>query len=109
MKNGIVLVIGESNMPKFHRKPWEGNAVPKVLERELATLEKERNRLKREHAGKFVLIHGGEVIGTYDDFDKAADEGIRLFGREPFLIRQVGAKPVEIPAALVYGLTGANP
>ena len=83
--------------------------MPKVLERELATFDKERKHLEREHSGKFVLIHGDKVVGTYDDFDKAADEGIRLFGREPFLIRQVGGKPVEIPAALLYGLTSANP
>ncbi len=83
--------------------------MPKVLERELVTFEKKCKHLEREHSGKFVLIHGDEVVGTYDDFDKAADEGIRLFDREPFLIRQVGGKPVEIPAALLYGLTSANP
>ena len=81
----------------------------KVLERELATLEREREHLEREHGGKFVLIHGETVIGTYDDFEKAADEGVQRFGCEPFLIRQVGAEPIEIPAALMYGLTSANP
>lgn len=83
--------------------------MPKVLERELATFEKERERLEREHSGKFVLIHGDEAIGTYDSFDTAADEGLRRFGREPFLIRQVGEAPVELPTALIYGLTSANP
>ena len=81
----------------------------KVLESELAALENNRQHLEREHPGKFVLIHGDEVVGTYDDFGKAADEGLRRFGREPFLIRQIGAEQVEIPTAVVHGLTSVHP
>ena len=80
-----------------------------VLKRELATLKKERARLEREHMGEFVLIHGTKVVGTFDTFEKAATDGLYRFGRKPFLIRRVGANTIEIPAAVLYGLTGAYP
>ena len=80
----------------------------KPLEAELATLERERGRLEKEHKGKFVLVHGDEVVGTYDTFATAADEGLRRFGEKPFLIRQIGSNTVELPPAVVYGLTGVG-
>ena len=81
----------------------------KPLDVELKTLQKHQEELEREHAGKFVLIHGNEVIGTYDEFETAADEGLRLFGESPFLIRQLAQPPVTIPDSVLLGLTVANP
>ena len=81
----------------------------KVLDRELATLKKEREHLEREHMGKFVLIHGDEVVNVFDDFETAANEGLRQFGRKPFLIRRVGENTIELPIAVVYGLTDVYP
>lgn len=81
----------------------------KVLERELATLKNERERLEREHMGKFVLIHGDEVVNVFDNFETAASEGLRQFGRNPFLIRRIGEDTVEVPIAVVYGLTDVHP
>lgn len=80
-----------------------------ILERELETFEKNRKHLEEEHSGKFVLISEDKVIGTYDNFETAADEGLRQFGRTPFLIRRVGETKIELPTALLYGITGANP
>ena len=59
----------------------------KVLKDELAVYEKQRKRLEKEHLNKFVLIYGKEIIGTFDTFQNAADEGLRRFGDGPFLIR----------------------
>ena len=78
------------------------------LEKELRTLKQERKRLEREHIGKFVLIHKDEVVGTYDDFETAAHEGIRRFGSQPFLIRRIGKDEADLSPAVMYGLTGAN-
>lgn len=80
----------------------------KPLEKELRTLERERKRLEREHLGKFVLIHADEVVETYDDFQTAAHEGLRLFGSDPFLIRQIGKDQTNLSPAVIYGLTGVN-
>lgn len=97
-------------MPKLRKHPRQGGTMmSKILEVELATLEKRRKHLEQEHAGKFVLIHANDVVGTYDDFEKAADEGLRQFGREPFLIRQIGQEALSLPVAVVYGLTVASP
>jgi hypothetical protein len=52
-----------------------------VLERELATFERERKHLEREHLGKFVLVRDDQIIGTFDTFDAAAEEALRRFGQ----------------------------
>ena len=80
----------------------------KVLKDELATYEKERKRLEKEHLGKFVLIHGDEVIDTFDNFQNAADEGLRRFGDAPFLIRQIGREEAHLSPAVIFGLTRVN-
>jgi hypothetical protein len=79
-----------------------------VLEREFATLERERPHLEREHSGKYVLIHDDEIAGTYDDFAKAAEEGLRRFGSVPFLIRKIGAPDPSLSPAIIYGLVGGD-
>jgi hypothetical protein len=84
------------------------NAMTKPLEQELRTFERERSHLEREHSGKFVLIHGEDVIGTYDGFEAAANEGLRRFGSSPFLIREIGQREIQLSPAVLYGLTGAH-
>ncbi len=79
------------------------------LAQEIATYDREHERLEQEHAGKFVLIHGEEVISTYDTFEAAADEGLRRFGDDPFLIRRVGEGEITLPPAVLYGITGVHP
>ena len=59
-----------------------------ALERELGTYRKELPNLLGEE-GKFVLIMGEEVAGTWATFEDAVQEGYRLFGLEPFLVKQV--------------------
>lgn len=61
-----------------------------------------RENLEKEHMGKWVLIRGGALIGLFDSFETAADEAVRKFGSGPYLIRQIGAPSVTIPASLMY-------
>jgi hypothetical protein len=37
------------------------------------------------------LIHGGEVVGTFDTYADALTEGYKLFKLEPFLVKQIQA------------------
>lgn len=60
-----------------------------VLEEELAYFEENKPRLLAEHAGKYVLIRGRELAGTFDTEENAYVEGLRRFGNTPFLIKQV--------------------
>ena len=77
----------------------------KTLDREIAVYERERERLEREHRGKFVLVRGDEIVGTFDTFQAAADEAVRRFGRGPYLIRRVFDEKLGISPAVLYGLT----
>ena len=77
-----------------------------ALAREIATFDRRRAQLEREHAGKWVLIHGEDVVDVYDTFQTAAEAGLRLYGNGPFLIRQVGQDKIELPASVTYGLSG---
>jgi len=61
-----------------------------------------RQDLEAHHMGKWVLVHDGALIGIYDSFDSAAEDSVRRFGRGPYLIRQVGAPPVTLPASVMY-------
>lgn len=71
---------------------------------EIAAYESFRSDLELEHLGKWAVVHGRSLIGVFDDFQAAAVEAVRRFGRGPYLIRQVGAPTASLPASVVYGL-----
>jgi hypothetical protein len=73
-----------------------------VLMDEIAAYESRRDYLETELAGKWVVFHEEELVGSYDDFQEAAVDAVERFGRGPYLIRQVGAPPVEISPSLLY-------
>jgi hypothetical protein len=75
----------------------------RALEQEIATFDRMKGDLEAHHMGKWVLIRGEELINTFDTLDVAATEAVRLFGRGPYLIRQVGAPyKVTLPASVMY-------
>lgn len=61
----------------------------KILNKELAHFEKVKAKLLETQRGKYALIKGEELIGTFTTMEEAYREGIRSFGKEPFLIRPV--------------------
>jgi hypothetical protein len=71
-----------------------------ALETEIRAYEAKREELERHYKGKFVVFHGEDFVGAFDDFNKAAAEAVRLFGRGPYLIRQVGVPVPPISASL---------
>jgi hypothetical protein len=60
-----------------------------VLKDELLTFKKNKNNLLREHSGKYVLISKTKIIGTFDSFNDAANEGFRAVGIRPFLVKEL--------------------
>jgi hypothetical protein len=72
------------------------------LESEIQAYNAMREDLEAKHTGKWVMFKNRELIGIYDSFDVAAQNAVRLYGRGPYLIRQVGAPPVILPASLMY-------
>jgi hypothetical protein len=59
-----------------------------ALETELATYEAKLPELKR-HEGKFVLIHGDEVVDFFSTYEDAIKAGYQKFGLESFLVKKV--------------------
>lgn len=72
------------------------------VDKELAAYSRLQPGLEADHMGKWVLIHDETLIGLFDSFEAAADDGVGRFGRGPYLIRQVGAPPITLPASVVF-------
>lgn len=67
------------------------------IDREIAAFEDMKAALEQHHLGKWAVVRGGELAGTFDTFDTAAREAHQRFGRGPYLIRQIGATPMRLP------------
>lgn len=79
------------------------------LEKELATYEKMKAELLKTYDGKFVVIHGEEFCGAFDAAENAYTEGVKRFGREPFLMKKVAEQEeVYRNQALSLGLMHAG-
>ena len=72
------------------------------LQAEIDAFEQMRAKLEDEHMDQWVLFHGRSLVRVHPSFEAAADDGVRQFGRGPFLIRQVGAPPMTLPTSVVY-------
>ena len=73
-----------------------------TIHEEIAAYEGLRQNLEADHMGKWVLIRNRELVSLFDSFEAAAEEAVKRFGRGPYLIRQVGAPPVTLPASVMY-------
>ncbi len=72
------------------------------LSEEIAAYERRRGELEMDYLGKWVVFHDEELVGTYETFEAAAEAAVERFGRGPYLIRQVGAPPIQLPASILY-------
>lgn len=69
---------------------------------EIEAYEALRVGLEVSSMGKWVVVKDQKVFDTYDTFEQAAEHAVEQFGRGPYLIRQIGASPVTIPASLMF-------
>ena len=72
------------------------------IKQDIAAFDAIEIDLAAEHPGDWALVHDQELIGTYPTFEAAATEAVSRFGRGPYLIRQIGAPPVRLPASVMY-------
>ncbi len=77
-----------------------------ALETEIGAYEARKPELEQHHHGRWVVFHGEEFIGAFDTLGNAASEAAQRFGRGPYLIRQVGAPPLTLPASVLYHPVG---
>ena len=75
------------------------------IETEICAYNEMREDLEHTQMGKWVLVHDRKLVGIFDNFDAAAEDAVKKFGSGPYLIRQVGAPPVSLPASVMYHLT----
>ena len=78
------------------------------LDTEIAAYESKQAELEREHTGQWVLVHQRDVVAFFNSFEAAATEAVNRFGRGPYLIRQIGAKPMVMPASAMYVFDSAR-
>lgn len=77
------------------------------LDRNLAAFEKMRPDLEAHHNGQWVLFHKGAFVAAFPTFENTAEEAVRRFGGGPYLIKQVGAPPITLPASVAYRIANA--
>jgi len=61
-----------------------------ALEKEIETYHPELPRLLAEQ-GKFVVIHGNEVVGVFVSYEDALKFGYERCGLDPFLVKKIEA------------------
>lgn len=66
-----------------------------TLETELKTYEAHKHELLADE-GKFVVIHGDQILGTYATYEDALKVGYEKCKLEPFLVKKIQAvEPVN--------------
>ena len=63
-----------------------------LLKVEIAYYDEHARELLLEYPNRFVLIHGDQLIGDFESRSEAVGEGVRRYGRGPFLVRRAGEK-----------------
>lgn len=60
----------------------EGSMAQKDLKENVNFVKKNRDVLIKEHENKYLLVFQEKLVGAFDSYEKAAEEGVRLFGME---------------------------
>jgi hypothetical protein len=73
-----------------------------TIDHEIAAYDAMREELEVQHMGEWIVMRDAKLIGTYPSFEDAASDAVARFGRGPYLIRQIGAPPITLPASVMY-------
>jgi hypothetical protein len=73
-----------------------------MLQDDIAAFDTMRDELERKHMGQWVIFQNCELAGTFSTFEEAAEVAVAKYGRGPYLLRQIGAPPVTLPASVMY-------
>jgi hypothetical protein len=80
------------------------------LEEELAYFERRLPEWLQIYPGHFVVIKGDEFLGSFSTSAEALAAGVKAYGTQAFLIRQVTEHPpITYNPALVVGTLFARP
>ena len=73
-----------------------------VLGEDIVAFERMRAELEADHCNQWVVFHDGQFVGAFLDFETAASTAVERFDVGPYLIRQVGAPPIQLPGGMVF-------
>lgn len=73
-----------------------------VLRADIAAFDRMKAELEGKHFNKWVVFHRGKFQGAFPDFEAAASMAVECFDTGPYLIRQVGAQPVQLPGGMIF-------
>jgi hypothetical protein len=76
------------------------------LQSEIEAYKAMQESLESNHTGKWGLLKDRKLVGLYDSFESAAQDAVQRFGRGPYLIRQIGAPPMVLPASIMFPFYG---
>ncbi len=80
-----------------------------VLAKEQAFFTAHQAEWTKLHSGRFAVVKGSELVGTFDTIEQALAAGAARFGLDSFLVRKLGEMEQEIHIpALTLGLLFAN-
>ena len=68
-----------------------------AFESDVGAYRRELPALLERSSGRAVLIHGAEVVGTFNSLDEAMSEGYARFDNSPFLTKTVSADDMGSP------------
>jgi hypothetical protein len=66
-----------------------------MFEQEKVFCEAHRDALREQYPGKFLVIVGDKVIGSYDDVGDAYQEAVKTYEPGHFMIQEVPARPED--------------
>ena len=86
----------------------------KALAQEVAFYEEHFEEYRREHAGRYLLIHGAKLIGTYKDELEANYDGYRQVWRtgtekQGYLVLKAGEPAIPIVMRILPPSDAENP
>ena len=81
-----------------------------MLDQERAYFSEHVTEWVKETPGRFVVVKGQTLLGTFVTLDDALAAGARRLGLQSFLVREPGVEPEEIRIpALALGILRADP
>jgi hypothetical protein len=78
--------------------------MPSELEVEMRFFNEHRAELLREAAGKFALVKGDTLLGTFDSETAAIRHGYETLGNVSFLVKEVTEADIPLNFALHLGV-----
>ena len=78
------------------------NIAERSIDSEIAAYNGMKGDLEEHHMGKFVVVYGSKLRGSFDTLENAAVFARAHFHTGPYLIREVGATFSPLPASVMF-------